>query len=161
MSSITDKMTAYFEELKATQKAERERHEALLQDVKEYPLQSVFDFVKVKNGGTEGVAPDAQKFYAKASQADMESYLDAAEAENLRIIKLTEDERFIHNRAAISYQDAIRQQELVESARNQLANFRQKVQVTLWDGTPVPKEEKPEEKPVLKDGLQITIKEAK
>ena len=143
MNSITDKMTAYFEERQATQKAERERHEALLQDVKEYPLQSVFDFVKVKNGGTEGVAPDAQKFYAKATQADMEGYLDAAEAENLRIIKLTEDERFIHNRAAISYQDATRQQELVEAARNQLANFRQKVKVTLFDGTPVPEAEKP------------------
>lgn len=144
MTTSTDKMTAYFEERQAAQKAEREKHEALLQDVKEYPLQSVFDFVKVKNGGTEGVAPDAQKFYAKATQADIESYIDAAEAENLRIIKLTEDERFIHQKAAESYDAAMKMQTEITEARNQLANFRQKVKVTLFDGTPVAEAEEAE-----------------
>lgn len=161
MSSITDKMTAYFEERQATQKAERERQAQMAQQAKQAPLTTVMNFISAKNEDGKGMTDELKAFYKSATQADIEGYLDAAEADNLRIIKLTEDERFIHQKAAESYDAAMKMQTEITEARYQLANFRQKVKVTLWDGTPVPKEEKPEEKPVLKDGLQITIKEAK
>ncbi len=159
MENITNKIAAYFEERQVEQLAAKEQREAVKQAVKAYPLQAVSDFAKVKNGDTEGL-PDMLNFYSKATVADMEGYLAEAEAENSRIIKLTESERFLHNRAAISYQGAVREQALVETARQQLANFKQQVKVMLFDGTPVPEIEKTDKKPVLEDGLQITVKGA-
>lgn len=161
MNSITDKMTAYFEELKATQKAERERQAQMAQQAKQAPFTTVMNFISAKNEDGKGMTDELKAFYKSATQADIEGYLDAAEADNLHVIALTKDERFIHQKAAESYDAAMKMQLEITEARNQLATFRQKVKVTLWDGTHAPEEEKPEEKPVLKDGLQITIKEAK
>lgn len=104
MENITNKIAAYFEERQVEQLAAKEQREAVKQAVKAYPLQAVSDFAKVKNGDTEGLPPDMLNFYSKATVADMEGYLAEAEAENSRIIKLTESERFLHNRAAIRYE---------------------------------------------------------
>lgn len=143
MTTSTDKMRAYFEELKATQKAERERQAQMAQQAKQAPLTTVMNFISAKNEDGKGMTDELKAFYKSATQADIEGYLDAAEADNLRIIKLTEDERFIHQKAAESYAAAMKKQTEITEARNQLATFRQKVKVTLFDGTPVSEVEKP------------------
>ena len=159
MNSITDKMTAYFEERQAAQKAEREKQAQMAQQAKQAPLTTVMHFISSKNEDGKGMTDELKAFYKSATQADIEGYLDAAEAENLHVIKLTEDERFIHQKAAESYDAAMKMQLEITEARNQLANFRQKVKVTLFDGTPVPEEEKPATGGV---GVKVpvTIKEA-
>ena len=159
MSSITDKMTAYFEERQATQKAEREKQAQMAQQAKQSPLATVMNFISAKNEGGKGMTDELKAFYQAATPADIEHYIDAAEADNLHIIKLTKDERFIHQKAADSYADAMKKQVEIDEARHQLANFRQKVKVTLFDGTPVSEAEKPATGGV---GVKVpvTIKEA-
>lgn len=149
MTTSTDKMRAYFEAHYAAQEAERKEkvyfEESMLADAKKRPLQIVDDFISIKNGThhSSGLAKYTE-WFLKATLADIEGYLDAAEADNLRIIKLTEDERFIHQKAAESYASAVTTQAEITEARNQLANFRQKVKVTLFDGTPVSEAEEAE-----------------
>lgn len=160
MNEVTEKMADYFNELREQQRAEKVRKEQLLQQAKDAPLTTVLNFISAKNDGGKGMTAELKEFYQSATPADIESYVDAAEAENIHIITLTEDERFIHQKAAESYDAAMKKQLEIDEARTQLANFRQKVKVTLFDGSPVPEVEKPDEKPVAKDGLQITIVEA-
>ena len=144
MTTSTDKMRSYFEERQAAQKAERERQAQMAQQAKQAPLTTVMNFIYAKNEDGKGMTDELKAFYKSATQADIESYIDAAEADNLRIIKLTEDERFIHQKAAESYDAAMKMQTEITEARNQLANFRQKVKVTLFDGTPVAEAEEAE-----------------
>lgn len=143
MNSITDKMTAYFEELKAAQKAEREKQAQMAQQAKQSPLATVMNFISAKNEGGKGMTDELKAFYQAATPADIEHYIDATESDNLHVITLTKDERFIHQKAAESYDAAMKMQTEITEARNQLANFRQKVEVTLFDGTPVSEVEKP------------------
>lgn len=160
MNEITEKMAAYFEERWEQQRAEKAQQEQLLQQAKDAPLKTVMNFISVKNEDGKGMSDEVKAFYQSATPGEVESYIDAAEAENAHVIELTEDARFVHQKAAKSYQAAMKKQIDIDEARIQLANFRQKVKVTLFDGSPVPEVEKPDEKPVAKDGLQITIVEA-
>ncbi|MDT2743016.1 hypothetical protein [Enterococcus asini] len=143
MTTSTDKMRSYFEERQAAQKAERERQAQMAQQAKQAPLTTVMNFISAKNEDGKGMTDELKAFYKSATQADIESYIDAAEADNLHVIALTKDERFIHQKAAESYDAAMKMQLEITEARNQLATFRQKVKVTLFDGTPVSEVEKP------------------
>lgn len=143
MNEVTAKMSAYFEERQAMQQAEKEQKEQLLQQAKQSPLATVMNFISAKNEGGKGMTDELKAFYQAATPADIEHYIDATESDNLHVITLTKDERFIHQKAAESYDAAMKMQTEITEARNQLANFRQKVKVTLFDGTPVPEEEKP------------------
>lgn len=72
---------------------------------------------------------DVKAFYEAANVAEIEGYIDAAEEDNLHIIKLTKDERFIHQKAAESYEDALKKQTEITEARTLLASYREKAKV--------------------------------
>lgn len=160
MTKATDMMAAYFKERQEDQQAAKERQAQFIQSAKKSPLAAVNYFMAVKNDGAKGMGltEDAKAFYADLTQADMNSYLEAAEKENMHIIQLTADERFIHQKAADSYDGAMKKQQELAEAYKQLANFTQKIKVTLFDGTPVAEvAEKPDEKSSFKSNLTITI----
>lgn len=144
MNEVTEKMADYFNELREQQRSEKARKEQLLQQAKDAPLTTVLNFITVKNETGKDMTDEAKAFYQSATPADIESYINAAEEENLHIITLTEDERFIQQKAAESYDAAMKKQIEIDEARRQLAAFRQKVKVTLFDGTPANAVEKPE-----------------
>lgn len=159
MMTATNMMADYFKERQEKQQEAKEQKAQFIQNVKKSPLAAAKYFMAVKNDEAKGMglSNDLKVFYANLTLADLNSYFGAAEKDALHIIKLTEDARFIHQKAAESYDAAIKQLAEVAEAQTELDNFTQKIKVTLWDGTPMPEADKPDEKSSFKSNLTITI----
>ncbi|HIX71078.1 MAG TPA: hypothetical protein IAA27_10160 [Candidatus Enterococcus stercoravium] len=142
MMTATDKISTYFQELQVQQQEAKEQKGQYIQNVKNSPLSAVNYFKCVKNDEAVGLglSEDVKAFYMGLTQADLYSYLDAAEKEALHIVEITEDGRFIHQKAAESYDDAIKKLTEILAAKTDLDNFTQRIKVTLFDGTPVVEE---------------------
>lgn len=139
MTKATDMMAAYFKERQEKQQEAKEQKAQFIQNVKNSPLAAVNYFMAIKNDEAKGMGLTAEykEFYSALKPAELKGFLDAAQDENSHIISLTKDERFIHQKAAESYTAAMKMQVELQEAYSQLDAFKQKVKVTLFDGTPV------------------------
>lgn len=132
--SAQEKIAQAFAEIQEEQRTKREFKEQQISFVKKEPLLAVQSFIKVKNGSPVGLLEEQHEFYKHLPVSEMAAYIEQERQNNLDIIEITKNERFIHEKASKSYDEArIKVTECVEAIK-QLDNFRAEIQVTNWLG---------------------------
>lgn len=144
--SARDKLEKGFAQTYEAQRIARQNKNDWMQSIIDSPLQGIHAFISVKDGKkAAGIMEQEKEFYKKAALNDMYGCISASKNKAFSIIKATEKERYIHDRAAVNYEEAKRLYKDAENAEKLLSEWQQAISVTDWRGNPWKQQQKTNE----------------
>lgn len=105
-------------------------------EIKAHPVDGVAKYMKVKDGKTINISAEELAFYKMLGLGDLFCLLDDGLEENMKIAKITEKQRYIHTKAAESYENAQKKMQQLVEARKMLEGWQREPIITDWKGRP-------------------------
>lgn len=123
-NTMNQNISDYFTELYATQKAQQEARQAVAEEFKKQPLQLTETFLQYKEGKQTGIIKELASVFDTLTVQEAIALVQAVQNEAADIIKLTDKERYVHEQAFNSYDNAQKLLVEAEEAERMLKEYR-------------------------------------